>query len=222
MIQIKWFGHSFFQIMSSGGTKIITDPFGPMGFPVPEVWPDVVTIGREQGNHNNVGLAKGNPVILQGLKQGTTEWQQIDTTFRDVRIYNVPIDQRGFPGYEGSPSGFAFVFEMDGLRICYSGDMSGLFKDDQLNLIGQVDILLQTIGGGDTIRAEVAKKIVEQLRPRIVIPIHYWCDRDVFESFIEGPYSVHSLNTNTLTVSRDTLPPSTEIIIPKIIREHDL
>ena len=32
-IEIKWFGHSFFQITSSSGTKIITDPFGAMGFP---------------------------------------------------------------------------------------------------------------------------------------------------------------------------------------------
>ena len=61
-IEIKWFGHSFFQLTSSEGTKIITDPFGAMGFPMPEVWPNVVTVGREHGNHNNVGLAKGNPV----------------------------------------------------------------------------------------------------------------------------------------------------------------
>ncbi|HUL21484.1 MAG TPA: MBL fold metallo-hydrolase, partial [Thermodesulfobacteriota bacterium] len=54
-VEIKWFGHSFFQITSSQGTKIITDPFGAMGFPMPEVWPHVVTVGREHGNHNNVG-----------------------------------------------------------------------------------------------------------------------------------------------------------------------
>src|SRR4030067_2936528 len=40
-IEIKWFGHSFFQITSGDGTRIITDPFGAMGFPMPEVWPHV-------------------------------------------------------------------------------------------------------------------------------------------------------------------------------------
>src|SRR5512143_842063 len=45
--EIKWFGHSFFQLTSSAGTTLITDPFGPMGFPMPEVWPHVVTVGRE-------------------------------------------------------------------------------------------------------------------------------------------------------------------------------
>src|SRR4030042_7012284 len=63
-IEIKWFGHSFFQITSRNETKIITDPFGAMGFPMPEVWPNVVTVGREHGNHNNVWLAQGNPLVL--------------------------------------------------------------------------------------------------------------------------------------------------------------
>src|SRR4030042_3169049 len=61
-IEIKWFGHSFFQITSSNETKIITDPFGAMGFPMPEVWPNVVTWGRAQGNHNSVCIRRGNAV----------------------------------------------------------------------------------------------------------------------------------------------------------------
>ena len=114
-LEIKWFGHSFFQVTSSQGTTIITDPFGAMGFPMPEVWPHVVTVGREHGNHNNAGLAKGKPVILRGLKEGGTEWQDINLTFRDVLIYNVPLHQRGVPGIPEALKGSGFVFEMDGL-----------------------------------------------------------------------------------------------------------
>jgi hypothetical protein len=58
-IEIKWFGHSFFQITSSSGTKIITDPFGAMGFPMPEVWPNIVTVGREHGNQTMWDLLRG-------------------------------------------------------------------------------------------------------------------------------------------------------------------
>jgi len=220
-IEIKWFGHSFFQITSGNGTKIITDPFGAMGFPMPEVWPNVVTVGREHGNHNNVGLAKGSPVVLRGLKEGTDEWNQINITFRDVLIYNVPIHQRGVPG-NISLRGSAFVFEMDGLCICHSGDVSEPFNEDQLQLIGHVDILLQVIGGIYTAGPEGAKKIVEQLKPKIVIPMHYWYQMNVLERFIDGPYRVRSLNTNNLTVSKDTLPSTTEIIILKVVREGDL
>ena len=221
-VEIKWFGHSFFQITSSSGTKIITDPFGAMGFPMPEVWPNVVTIGREHGNHNNAGLAKGNPIILRGLKDGGNDWNQVNTTFRDVLIYNVPVHQRGFPGYEGSMRGAAFVFEMDGLCICHSGDVSEPFNEDQLDLIGHVDILLQTIGGVYTIGPEGAQKIIEQLKPKIVVPMHYWYSMNVLERFVDGPYRARTLNTNTFTVSKDTLPSTTEIFILKVMREGDL
>jgi len=221
-IEIKWFGHSFFQITSSSGTRIITDPFGPMGFPMPEVWPHVVTVGREHGNHNNVGLAKGKPIVLRGLKEGQDDWNQINLTFRDVLIYNVPIHQRGVPTYSGSMKGAAFVFEMDGLCILHSGDVSDPFNEDQLQLIGHVDILLQTIGGVYTIGPEGAKRIVEQLKPKIVVPMHYWYQLNVLERFTDGPYRVRELNTNTFTVSKDTLPGETEIYILKVLREGDL
>lgn len=221
-IEIKWFGHSFFQITSSEGTKIITDPFGPMGFPMPEVWPHIVTVGREHGNHNNVGLAKGNPIILRGLKGGGEDWNQINLTFRDVLIYNVPIHQRTPPGYGASFKGSAFVFEMDGLCILHSGDVSEPYNEDQLELIGHVDILLQVIGGIYTAGPEGAKKIVEKLKPKVVIPMHYWYQMNVLERFIDGPYRVRFLNTNQVRFSKDTLPKETETFILKVLREGDL
>jgi len=221
-VEIKWFGHSFFQITSSSGTKIITDPFGAMGFPMPEVWPHVVTIGREHGNHNNARLAKGDPIVLRGLKEGAQDWNQVNTTFRDILIYNVPVHQRGFPGYEGSLRGSAFVFEIDGICICHSGDVSEPFNEDQLDLIGHVDILLQTIGGTYTAGPEAAKKIIEQLKPKVVVPMHYWYYTNVLERFTDGPYRARLLNSNKFTVSKDTLPDVPEIYILKVVREGDL
>ena len=221
-IEIKWFGHSFFQITSSRGTKIVTDPFGAMGFPMPEVWPHVVTVGREHGNHNNVALAKGNPIILRGMKEGAEDWNQINYTFRDVLIYNVPVNQRGIPGYDMSIKGSAFVFEMDGLCILHSGDISEPFNEDQLQLIGHVDILLQTIGGVYTIGPEGGKQIIAQLKPKMVIPMHFWYNYGQLEKFVDGPYRAHMLNTNSLTTSKDTLPHEPEIFVLKVLREGDL
>jgi hypothetical protein len=220
-IEIKWFGHSFFQITSSTGTRIITDPFGAMGFPMPEVSSEVVTVGREHGNHNNVGLVKGNPIVLRGLREGTDDWDLINITYRDVLIYNVPIHQRGIPG-NLSLRGSGFVFEMDGLCIYHSGDISEPLNEDQLQLIGHVDILLQVIGGVYTIGPEGAKKVVEQLKPKIVIPMHYWYYMGILERFLDGPYQARQLDTNTITVSKDTLPPFTEIIVLKARREGDI
>ena len=218
-VEIKWFGHAFFQITSSAGTRIITDPFGNMGYPMPEVWPHVVTVGRETGNHNNVGLAKGEPLVLRGQNLGTNEWNQVNTTFRDVLIYNVPIHTRGIPGYF---KGSAFVFEMDGLCICHTGDVGEPFNEDQLELIGHVDIVLLPVGGAYTMGPENANKVTEQLKPKIAVPMHYYSNFSLLERYIDGSYRVRRLETNRFTVSKDALPPVTEITIPKVLWHGDL
>jgi L-ascorbate metabolism protein UlaG (beta-lactamase superfamily) len=221
-VEITWFGHSFFQMASAGGTRIITDPFGAMGYPMPEVWPDVVTVGREHRNHNNVALARGNPIVLRGLKEGTSEWNDIQMTFRDVLIYNVPVHQRGYMEYERSLKGAAFVFEMDGMCILHAGDISEPFNDDQLQLIGHIDVLMVPIGGTYTAGPEEAKQITNQLKPKIVLPMHYWYRQSDLEHFTSGPYPARFLKTNSFRVSKDTLPPSTEIYVLDVVREGDL
>ena len=213
MIEIKWFGHAFFQITSSNGTKIVTDPFGAMGYPMPEVWPNVVTIGRESGNHNNARLPKGTPLILRGVKPGGEDWEEINTVFRDVLIYNVPIHQRGAGYFKGS----AFVFEMDGLCILHSGDVGEPFNEDQLQLIGHIDVLLVPIAGSYTMGPDNARKVVEQLKPKVAVPYHYYHNYDLIQRFTEGPHRTRFLNTNNFSVSKDTLPSSTEILIPKVL-----
>jgi len=221
-IEIQWFGHSFFQITSSGGTKIITDPFGPMGYPMPQVWPHIVTIGREHRNHNNAGLAKGGPLVLRGLKEGTSEWNDINLTFRDVLIYNVPIHQRGYMEYMPSLKGAAFIFEMDGMCVLHAGDVSEPFNEDQLQFIGHIDVLMVPIGGTYTAGPEEAKQIIEQLKPKIAVPMHYWYRESDLMRFTDGPYPARVLNTNKFTISKDTLPPTTEIYILMVTREGDL
>lgn len=215
-VEIKWFGHAFFQITSSSGTQIITDPFRYLGYPMPEVWPDVVTVGKETPNHSNVSLAKGNPLILRGLKSWGVEWNEINTVFRDVLIYNIPIHMRA---PEEFIKGSAFVFELDGLCICHTGDIGEPFNEGQLDLLGHIDIVFVPIGGAYTMGPEKAKKVVEQLKPKMAVPMHYYDDTTVLQRFLDGPYRARFLETNKFKVSKDTLPPVTEIIIPKVIRQ---
>ena len=213
-VEITWFGHSFFQLTSSSGTRIITDPFGPMGYPMPEVRPHVVTVGREHGNHNNVGLAKGDPLVLRGLSAWGGDWSEVNVTFRDVLIYSVPIHTRS---WQETLKGAAFVFEMDGLCVCHSGDLGEPFNEDQLDLIGHVDILLITIGGRYAMGPENAKSVVEQLKPKIAVPMHYFNNTFALDRFLEGPYRARFFDTNTFSVSKDTLPVVTEIYVPKVL-----
>ncbi len=212
--QIRCFGHSFFEITSSGGTVAITDPFGPMGYPMPEVRPQVVTVGREHGNHINVGLAKGDPVVLPGVNKNFAEFNDINVNYRDVLIYNVPV--RGYVGYREGMMGSAFVFEMNEICVLHAGDINKPLNEAQLQLVGHIDVLLVPIGGTYTAGPAEAGRIVEQLKPKIVIPMRFWLQKDTLASFVDGPYPGRFLDTDRITVSRDSLPVSTDIYVLEV------
>jgi L-ascorbate metabolism protein UlaG (beta-lactamase superfamily) len=142
------------------------------------------------------------------------EWNEINTTFRDVLIYNIPIHIRT---WRETKKGAAFVFEVDGICICHAGDIGEPFNEDQLDLIGHVDVLLVPIGDRSTVGPEEAQKVVEQLKPKIVVPMHYYNSAFLLERFLNAPHPVRYLDSNRFSISRDTLPPATEIIIPKVI-----
>ena len=132
-------------------------------------------------------------------------------------IYNVPIFQRGYAGYGGSLNGAAFVFEVDGLCILHAGDVSEPFNEDQLQFIGHIDVLLVPIGGRYTTGPDGARKIMEQLKPKIIVPMHYYSNTFALNRFLEGPFPSRVLDVNKFSVSKDTLPLIPEIIIPKVI-----
>ena len=98
---IQYFGHNFFLITTSKGTRIVADPLGPGWYPNPNVAADVVTVGKEMYNHNAVQIVQGNPLVLRGLKNYGADWNLINTSVKDTFIYSVPIHQnadssRGF------------------------------------------------------------------------------------------------------------------------------
>ncbi len=72
---------------------------------------------------------------------------------------------------------------------------------------------------------ENAKQVVAKLKPKIVVPMHYYNNTFLLEELLEGPYRVRFLEINKFRVSKDTLPPVTEIFIPKVSwygRDDDL
>jgi len=214
---IQYFGHNFFQITTSQGTQIVTDPLAPSRYPTPSVAPHVVTIGREHPNHNYVQLVQGNPLVLRGLAEHGAEWNRVSTHVREVFIHNVPIYQHG---YAGALKGAAFVFDLGTLCIVHLGDLSHPLTPEQLQQIGQVDVALIPIGGTYTMGPETARDVLQQLNPKLAIPMHYWDRLSLVEAFVQG-IPTRRLEGDTLLVSKSSLPSTTEIMVlrPKGARE---
>ena len=66
-MEIKWHGHSCFEITSEAGMVIATDPYDESyGYQVPELTADIVTVSHEHRDHNNVTAITGEPEVVKG------------------------------------------------------------------------------------------------------------------------------------------------------------
>lgn len=211
---IQYFGHNFFLITTSKGTRIVTDPLGPGWYPNPNVVGDVVTVGKEQFNHNAVQIVLGTPVILRGLKNYGAGWNTISTSVKDAFIYNVPIHQNAefIQGIHGS----AFVFDLGNLCIAHLGDLSQKLNDQQIKAFGKVDVALTPIGGRRTMDPQLAREVLAQLKPKIAIPMHHRESLSLVQQFGAG-MRMQIMPGDTLTVSKSALPQPTEI---KVLQPH--
>ncbi|HVO95768.1 MAG TPA: MBL fold metallo-hydrolase [Terriglobales bacterium] len=205
---IQYFGHSFFLITTSKGTRIVTDPLGPGWYPDPHVTGDVVTVGKEMYNHNAVNIVLGKPLILRGLKDFGAGWNTISMSFKDVFIYNVPIHQNAefIEGIQGS----AFVFDLGNLCIAHLGDLSQKLNEQQIKAFGKVDVALTPIGGSRTMGPDLAKEVLAQLKPKIAIPMHHRDSPYLIRQFGAG-MKMQIVQGDTLALSKDALPVPTEI-----------
>jgi L-ascorbate metabolism protein UlaG (beta-lactamase superfamily) len=206
---IEYFGHNFFQITSKKGTKIITDPLAPGMHPTPLVTPHAVTVGREHPNHNYVEIAQGKPLILRGLGSYGAEWNKISTTVGDVLIYSIPVYQQQFGN---ALKGAAFVFDLGVLCIAHLGDLAHKLTPEQIKAFGKVDIAMIPIGGTFTMPPDTAREVLQQLKPKIAIPMHYRENTSLLDMFVKG-YPHKYLNNYIFPVSKSALPVPTRIIV---------
>ncbi len=163
-IKIEWLGHACFLILSAAGTRIVTDPFNEeVGYPLPHVEADIVTVSHQHFDHNAVSVVRGRPRVVEG----PGEYRMEEVSVRGVATFH---DKE-----QGQKRGTntVFVITVDGLTVCHLGDLGHLLSPEQSSLIGPVDVLLIPVGGTYTIDAREAIETVSALRPRVVIPMHY-------------------------------------------------
>ncbi len=209
---LHYFGHSFFQLVTSRGTRAVMDPLAPGWYPVPDVSAHLVTIGREHQNHNWVAIVHGRPIILRGLGETRDgyEWNQVRTTVKDVLVYSVPI-------YVSRPDGdlfkgAAFVFDLGRLCVAHLGDLAHELTAKQLKQFGKVDVALVPIGGRTTMGPYTAREVVRQIKPKMAIPMHYRDDLERVRIFTEG-FPTRTVPDGSLAISRAALPRKTEIVV---------
>ena len=63
--------------------------------------------------------------------------------------------------------------EIDRVNICHLGDISAPLSPVQIDELSPVDVLLVPSGGGCTLEIDQVLRVLQDLDPKIVIPMHY-------------------------------------------------
>ncbi len=210
-MKIKYLAHAAFLITSDSGVRIVTDPYATSpGIKHGEIkeTADIVTVSHEHGDHNNTGAVRGNPKIVRSGGE-----------VKGIKIRAIPAahDDKG-----GSQRGknTIFCFEVDGVNICHAGDLGHTLSEEQVKAIGKVDVLMIPVGGFFTIDAKTATKVGEQLKPRIIIPMHYKTEKLEFpitgaDEFTKGKSNVTKVNGSEIDLKAGALPAPTQIMVLK-------
>lgn len=172
-MNIVWQGQACFQITAlpkkNSQINIVIDPFSEdIGLRVPKLEADVLLISHNHTDHNNIKAVAKNPFLING--PGEYE-------IKNIFFQGIPAFHDNFQGRERGKVTI-YTIEAEKMRLCHLGDLGQKeLTVEQLEKIGNIDILMIPIGGIYTISSKEAPKIISQIEPKIVIPIHYQIPR---------------------------------------------
>jgi L-ascorbate metabolism protein UlaG (beta-lactamase superfamily) len=169
-MNINWKGHSCFEISASpekgGAVTILIDPFGDgIGLKLPrKMEADIVLTTHNHPGHSNIKALSNSPFVIDCPGE---------YDIKDVYIKGISAFHDNSQGKEYGRTAI-YTIETEGLKLCHLGDLGQKeLTTDQLEAIGDIDILMIPVGGTETIDARDAMKIMEQIEPRITIPMHF-------------------------------------------------
>lgn len=164
---IQYLGHSCFKFISrDNGTSvsIVTDPYGPEnGLKMPNTDADIVTISHAHKDHNNLKAIKGQPYVVDSAGE---------YDLKSVFIQGIDAWHDDKNGAERGPN-IIYRLGIEDVVVTHLGDLGHLLDNKQVEKLEGTDILLVPIGGTYTLDVKKAIEVINQIEPRIVIPMHY-------------------------------------------------
>lgn len=162
-MEIKFYGHACFSI-THGGITVVTDPFqNEIGLKLPKLKADAITISHNAPPYNNVDGVEGDPKLFSW----PGEYETKNIHFKLIHSFHNPKED------EEQLENSITVIHWDDISLCHLGAQGTKLTPEQLEQVGDVDILFVPIGGKDTLEPKKAKEVIEQIEPRIIIPMCY-------------------------------------------------
>ena len=204
-MDITWYGLSCFRVSERGRIAVITDPFADsIGLAAPKLKGEVVTISHEGTGHNNVEAVKTDPHTLVG--PGEYEIGGVFVT--GIAMHNAETMQRNV----------AYLLDFDGVTVLHLGDLSHVPQQSEVEALGQVNVLIVPVGGGNSLRAEQAAEVVALIEPYFVVPMHYEQPGlafalDPLDKFLKAMGVSNPQELDTLKVSAGDTPEQPQVVV---------
>ena len=224
-MKIKWLAHASFLI-EGDGLRIITDPYEPSEVmdlpPITEAADIVVRSSDDDDAHCYVGsipagfeLVTATDIVETGATAGGVEFSAIwsqESVHKDVVRDNA-----------------MYRFTLEGIKIAHMGDAGNALTDAQMEALAGTDILLALAGGYPTIDLADLHAVIETVKPKVVIPMHYripgprfnMLPVTVFTSNYEDS-AIDWVDGTEVEFTVETLPDETRIVVlkPTLFREE--
>ena len=207
-MDISWLGHSCFRIKGSHAT-VITDPYSPdLGYSLGNPTAHIVTVSHQHPGHSYVQGIGGEPKLV--TRPGEYEISGVLI----IGIAAFHDKERGIQRGKNT----IFLIEVDEVSVCHLGDLGHVLTTQQVEEIGNVDVLLLPVGGVSTINAPMAAEVVRQLEPKAVVPMHYKTPALNRELEPVGRFlteiGVREFNSQPkLSCTKSNLPASTQVFL---------
>jgi len=207
-MEICWLGHSCYRIRGHQAT-VITDPYSPdLGYSLGKPTARIVTVSHQHPGHCYTQGIGGQPRLVTG--PGEYE-------ISGVIIIGIATFHDGDKGRKRGKNTI-YLMEIDEISVCHLGDLGHVLTAEQVEELGNVDVLLLPVGGVSTINAPMAAEIVRQLEPKAVVPMHYktealnW-ELEPVDRFLKEIGTGEVATQAKLSFTKSNLPASTQVFL---------
>ena len=164
-VTIQWLGHSCFKLTWDDWSAVV-DPYEDGSVPgLDNLQVSAIDVFCSHGHYDHDAAE-----VVKQIKMAAP-------APKITRVNSFHDNEKGTKRGEN----IIRVFDFDGFKVAHFGDLGHLLDDEQVSRIGDVDVALLPVGGFYTIDAPTAKEVAQQVKAKVIIPMHYRTDKFGFD-----------------------------------------
>ncbi|MBI4139087.1 MBL fold metallo-hydrolase [Candidatus Uhrbacteria bacterium] len=164
-MQLFWHGLSSIRIeakFADTASTLLTDPYpNDTGLRFPRTLaPDLLVLSHQDRSRFPLDAVEGKPFIISDPGEYEVKGMFVrgiqDPSAETEKLRNV-----------------IYRFDAEGMSLAFLGQLNRQLTSYEVEQLGDIDILLLPVGGGETLDSKKASDVIAEIEPRLVIPLSY-------------------------------------------------